>query len=401
MPDKTEKKNTHTMRIIAVVTLVLALTGSVIFMELFMCIPSSQALDQNRILMLHKEPENTIDVLLIGSSATYSGFSSAYAYEKFGFTSYPYAIGGGTCTMWKPALQDALRTQHPKLVVVDVFGGGYEREMIETRSSQLYLIMNSVPLSGEKVRTAQEISRNVNNVTAASMVFPFIKCHSRVPINALRLKERLAVERMGPSPLKGVEIRTKARKLAPVNPSSFSTESMPIDADTETVIRDFLDYCKEQDLDVLFVKYPTVLTSNDPDELVVNLKANRLLEIAEEYGFSSLNMQKDFHEIGLNEKEDYYNHGHTNTRGQKKVTEFLGSYIQNTMGIAPSDLDDTARAEWDDSIRYYDAFCRLTEEMIQLDRSVPIGESPQLLEALDRILDGEDVNSIAESYRGN
>ena len=198
MPDNTDRKKINIRRTIAVITMVLALVGSVVFMEKFLCIPDSQALDQNRILMLHKEPKNTIDVLLIGSSATYSGFSSAYAYEKFGFTSYPYAIGGGTCTMWKPALQDTLRNQRPKLVVVDVFGGGYERELIESRSSQLYLIMNSFPLSAEKIRMAKEISQNVNNVSAASMVFPFIKCHSRVPINLLRLKERLETEKFGP-----------------------------------------------------------------------------------------------------------------------------------------------------------------------------------------------------------
>jgi hypothetical protein len=196
--------------------------------------------------------------------------------------------------MWKPALQDALRNQRPKLVVVDVFGGGYEREMIETRSSQLYLIMNSIPLSAEKIRMAKEISKNVNNVSAASMVFPFIKCHSRVPINLLRLKERLETEKFGPSPLKGLETRTRTRQLAFVDDVSFSEETMPIDEKTEGVIRDFLDYCKSQDLKVLFVKYPTVLTQEDPDELLVNLRANRICEIAEEYGFDSLNMQKDF-----------------------------------------------------------------------------------------------------------
>lgn len=398
MPENSDKKKLTIRRVIATVTMVLALAGSLVFMELFLCIPDSQALDQNRVLMLHKEPANTIDVLLIGSSATYSGFSSAYAYEKFGFTSWPYAIGGGTCTMWKPALQDTLRTQRPKLVVVDVFGGGYERDMIATRSSQLYLIMNSMPLSADKIRLAKEISRNVDNVSVASMVFPFIKCHSRVPINMLRLKERLEVERFGPSPLKGVETRTRTRNLAPVDAVSFTEESTPLDEETERVVREFMEYCKSEDLSVLFVKYPTVLTQQDPDELLVNLKANRICEIAEEYGYPSLNMQKSFHEIGLKEREDYYNHGHTNVRGQKKVTEFLGSYIQNTMHIGPTELDDSVRAEWDESIDYYNALAELTEELIRQGKSESIGESPALASDLKRIIDGEDVKAIADKY---
>lgn len=400
MPENTDRKKKNIRRTIAVITMVLALVGSVAFMEKFLCIPETQALDQNRVLMLQKEPTNTIDVLLIGSSATYSGFSSAYAYEKFGFTSYPYAIGGGTCTMWKPALQDALRNQRPKLVVVDVFGGGYEREMIETRSSQLYLIMNSVPLSAEKIRMAKEISKNVNNVSAASMVFPFIKCHSRVPINLLRLKERLETEKFGPSPLKGLETRTRTRQLAFVDDVSFSEETMPIDEKTEGVIRDFLEYCKSQDLKVLFVKYPTVLTQEDPDELLVNLRANRICEIAEEYGFDSLNMQKDFHKIGLKERKDYYNHGHTNIRGQKKVTSYLGDYIQNSLNIAPSKLDEDVRAEWDESVEYFHALDALSEELIRQGKSESIGESPALAADVKRIVNGEEPAAVAEKYHG-
>ena len=279
-------------------------------------------LDEARILMLHKEPADSIDVLLIGSSATYSGYSAAYAYEKYGFTSYPYAIKGATCTLWKPALKDALRTQQPKLVVVDVFGGGYDRELIETRSSQLYNLMNAVPFSEDKIKTAREISSNLNNVSAASMVFPFIK-------------------------------------------------------------------------------FPTVLTEQDPDELLVNLRANRILEIAGEYGCGTLNMQKLFHEIGLKEQVDYYNHGHPNVRGQKKITDYLGRYIRDEMHVGPSSLDDSVRAEWDESIEYYKAFVSLAEELMRQKKHVTFGDTPAVVRDLKRILDGEDIEKIAEKYHSD
>ena len=399
MPEKTDGKNKYGKRAAAVAAMLIAVLVSVALMQYFLCIPDS--FDQNRVLMLHREPENSIDVLLIGSSATYSGFSSAYAYEKFGFTSYPYTIGGATCTMWKPALEDALRTQKPKLVVVDVFGGGYERDLIDTRTSQLYIIMNYFPFSKEKISLAKEIAGNVDSASAASMVFPFIKCHTNIPSNIRKISKRLDVERFGPSPLKGIETLTRDRKLAPVEDSSFSEEAEPLDERTEKVILDFIAYCKSQDLDVLFVKYPTVLTENDPDELLVNRRANRILELARDAGYTGLNMQKDFHKIGLKERKDYYNHGHTNTRGQKKVTEHLGEYICSEMGIGPSDLDEAVRAEWDESVRYYDAFCELSEELIHQKKDCSIGESPSLARDLKRIIDGEDVSKIADKYRGD
>ncbi len=380
MPEAAQRKKNIRRRAAAIIAIVLAVLIAVTFMEHFLCIPNS--FDENRVITLHKEPRDSIDVLLIGSSATYSGFASAYAYEKYGFTSFPYAIGGATCTMWKPALQDALRTQSPKLVVVDVFGGGYERELIDSRNNQIYTIMAHFPFCAEKIAMAKEISKTVDRTSVASLIFPFLKYHNSVPVNLRRIKGRLEAEDYGPSPLKGIETWTRVKSLADVDEISFSSEAESLDGKTEGIIRDFMDYCKEKDVNVLFVKYPTVLTENDPDELLVNRRANRILEIADEYGFHSFNMQKHFHDIGLEEKKDYYNHGHTNVRGQKKVTEYLGRYIQDELGIGPSELDEETRAEWDESIPYYHAFTALAEEMTADGIDYTIGESPDLVNKL-------------------
>lgn len=380
MTETQDRKRNIRRRSLAVILLIAALTASVAFMNRFLCIPDT--LDQNRVLMMHKEPRDSIDVLLIGSSTTYSGFSSAYAYDCFGFTSFPYAIGGSTCTIWKPALQDALRTQKPKLVVIDVFGGGYDLDLVESRNSQVYTVMTHMPLSAEKIATAKELSSSIGRTTTASLLLPFIKYHGSVPSNLRTLKDRLDVERSDVSVLKGIETLTRTRELADVDDISFSDETAPLDEKTEAVINDFIDYCRSMDLDVLFVKYPTVLTKNDPDELLVNLRANRILQIADEAGFHTLNMQKHFHELGLKEREDYYNHGHTNTRGQKKVTAFLGDYIQNELGVAPSVLNDDVKANWDESVRYYNAFVDLSEELITGGDPVPLGDSPETVRRL-------------------
>ena len=79
-------------RTLAVLLLVLVLVASIDFMNRFLCIPMTS--NQTTVINMHHEPTGSIDVLLLGSSATYSGFASAYAYELYGFTSYPYALAG-------------------------------------------------------------------------------------------------------------------------------------------------------------------------------------------------------------------------------------------------------------------------------------------------------------------
>ena len=368
------------LRIAAVVLMIAFLLFSAWFMQKFMCIPFS--CDEIRIINFHKEPENSIDVLLIGSSAAYSDFSSAYAYEKFGYTSYPYAIGGSTCTMWTPALKDALKTQRPKLVVVDVFGGGYDRDMIDTRSNQLSIVMSHTEWSAERVETAEELSSLVDGTSAASFLFPFIKYHNNVPACLPSLPDRLRLEFAGPSPLKGNFTKTRIRWLADVEAESFTDEALPLNAKTEKIILDFIDYCKSEDIEVLFVKFPSVLVDGYPDEMEVNMRANRILEIAEENGCRAFNMQKHFHDIGLKEQEDFYNHGHTNTRGQRKVTEYLGKYIQDEAGIGRSELSDSVRAEWDLAVAYLHEYYKVTEKQIEDNAREEYYDSPARIREL-------------------
>lgn len=381
--NNTEKKTG--VRIAAVLFMIAALLFSVWFMQKYMCIPFTD--DEIRVINFHKEPKDSIDVLLIGSSATYSDFASAYAYEKYGYTSFPYAIGGATSTMWEPALKDALCSQRPKLVVVDVFGGGYDPEMIDSRNNQLSIVMSHTPFSREKIETAVKFGDLVENSSAAGFLFPFIKYHNNVPNCIDDLPDRLTLEASGPSPLKGVSTLTRSRYLADVDPASFTDDAMPLDEKSEKIIRDFIAYCKSQNVRVLFVKYPSVLTENDADELEVNLRANRILEIAEEEGCDTFNMQKHFRDIGLIESEDFYNHGHTNIRGQKKVTDYLGKHIQETIGIGPSDLSESEKAEWDEAVRYWEAYQKMCEEETAYNASENLVDSPDLVKRVSGLVE--------------
>ena len=82
-------KKKHIIRI-AVFALVSIFVLS--FINNFLSVPRGK--DVVGIYGFHKEPENSIDVALVGPSETYTSFYSPLAYEKFGFTSYALAVGG-------------------------------------------------------------------------------------------------------------------------------------------------------------------------------------------------------------------------------------------------------------------------------------------------------------------
>ena len=98
-------------------------------------------------------------------------------------------------------------------------------------------------------------------------------------------------------------------------------------------------------------------------------------------------MQKHFHDIGLDEEKDFYNHGHTNTRGQKKVTDYLGKYIQDTIGIGPSALSDSEKAEWDEAAAYWDAYDKMCEEELAADAGEDLVDCPDLVDRISGLVE--------------
>lgn len=377
-PEAKVNKKAYLKRTIAAASMLAIVLSAVSFLQYFLCIPLST--DLTRVIQFGKEPENSIDVLILGSSQSYSGFSSAYAYGKFGYTSYPLVIAGSSCTSWKPAVKKALWTQKPKLIVVDTFGGGYDAETVRSRKYPLYMLTNYTPLSVERMKTAYEMSVRSDESDALSYAFPFIRYHTKVPSNLMSIRERMAIDSYGPSPLKGIETITDAENFGQLDEECFSSDKIALDKNTEEILIDFIDYCSDKDIPILFVKYPSVMRyTKDFD---ANERMNSVLELAESKGCATLDLEKEFYEIGLDENTDYYNRSHPNVRGQRKITEYLGSFIQDEMGIGPSELDASLSADWDKAAAYYEILCDIAEEMITNGEARTLVDSPDLLEMI-------------------
>jgi len=84
--------------------------------------------DYTGILMsgLYKEPKNSVDVVLLGASEAYIDYSAAYAYDLYGYTSYPYAWDAATGELYEAQVRELLRRQDPKWIVVEINGILYD-----------------------------------------------------------------------------------------------------------------------------------------------------------------------------------------------------------------------------------------------------------------------------------
>ena len=84
----------YLLRTVKLISLLLIVSLFTLFLQNFVLCH----IDHNKLRIdgFYLEDENSLDVVLTGASELYTGFSPGLAYEKFGFTSYPYATASVT-----------------------------------------------------------------------------------------------------------------------------------------------------------------------------------------------------------------------------------------------------------------------------------------------------------------
>ena len=341
-----------------------------------------------RITGFRLEKEHTLDVVILGASEIHAGFSAPYAYERAGFTSYPVTLSGCPVTYWKLFLEEALSRQSPQLIVVEVSGTTFLTAGDLHHNTVLHYALDDMPLSAAKIRAVSTLC-NEDNDSAWCFLFPIIKYHSLWNDPAQRVENRLdrsALLDRGYAVLRGVT--AKAVSFSPeddIRDVSHDTSESALAALAEEALTDFLGFCRDNDLNVLFVRFPHRLGTTDHEFYEEFQRINRVGRIITEHGCPFLNLERMVAEIGLDQDRDYYDRTHLNLYGQLKMTEYFSRYLVQECGVSPRPLPDEVQAEWNTSAEYYRLFCEYVKQQAAEGRQDLIGETAQVVAALDNL----------------
>ena len=348
-------------RAVKILSLVLALVLVFSFAQIYFWRCNSH--NELRLYSFRMEQKDSLDVVLLGASDIYA-YSAPLAYSLQGFTSYPYVVSACSVCFWKVMLEDILAHQNPKLIVVETSGACYDTQRELHNNGALHYIMDSMPFR-LKLQEIRPLLTEEND-SAASFLFPGLKYHSNwndpedLKSNFLNVR---MLQRQGHAILRGtytsrfaIGLQSESRNI-----ENDRTE-LPLDAEAEQVLREFLEYCREKDVPVLFTCFPHQITIED-DEVYRDFKrTNTIGKIIGEYGFPFLNMETLSDEIGIDPERDYYNRTHLNLYGQQKLTEYLARYIREELGLVPREQDAEQTRAWEESSDYYTRYCRYIEE---------------------------------------
>ncbi len=288
---------------------------------------------------LYNEPENEFDVMFFGSSNTYCSFSPLIMYEKQGIKSYVFATQQQPTWATYTYIKEALKTQSPSLVVLDVLMFAGDLDYYDDGVN--YSFMDDLPFSLNKIELAFASAEDYEPI---SLLFNVIKYHTRWA----ELKETdYDFDRSEMRDyLKGhVIVKNEFKEATP--PATDVAEITPITEKNEKYLRRIIDLCEKEGVKLLLVKAPS---NETPDEAKLY---NYVWSVAEAEGVDYVNFNDRYEDIGIDFAVDFYDDSHLNFRGAAKFSEYFASFLTQEKGIVPmGDTNGTAE-QWQADIALY------------------------------------------------
>lgn len=376
-------------RIILIGTLMTAIAITVLVFQTFFCAMTFE--DENRIRRFHNEPADSMDMVLVGSSDAYAGFSSALAYKQYGLKSYPYTVSGQTCLLWEAMVEDVLRTQSPDVILIETYGATYPDVHFKEHNKKIeaiaYKLLDTIPMTPSKLKYSIKMGKYIDQSDALSFFIPFIKYHGRYGAYYKNAKNQWNLHKTKTSPLKGnLTKTTKCRKKKLIDLSSVN-EVSELSKTGEKNLREFLEYCKTIDnTKIVFIHFPVLAKEKGSFKYRSHTKAMMVGKIAEENGFDFINLQGMTGELGIT-PDDFSNPGHLNIYGQRKLTAAVCEILKERYGVPVQGKHTTPDndKEWKESAEVYDKYYAFADEAIKAGDKMKLVDNQ---ETLKKVLKG-------------
>ncbi len=267
------------------------------------------------IMNLYEQPEDTVDVLVLGTSLGYAGINTNVLWEEYGIAAYD--LCGAEQPFWVSRfyLEEALKTQSPSLIILDAKASTYTLEYSprgRTILSTFGIRDHGVRMRAIRACVAEEdfwsfavawpqIHTNYKTINADSFRYP--------PDNGGR-----------GSNWKGYIENTQTEQHQ--RPSLVWTDTrVPMQERQRFYLEELLTIAREAGIPVMVVGIPNPDYAND------HLRYNDLFAVAKAYGATVINYNDPNERVRMTYSSDFADWQHLNVKGSVKLTRRLGSDI--------------------------------------------------------------------------
>ena len=263
------------------------------------------------------EEKNTIDVLVIGDSESFTSISPLQIWKKYGFTMY----NGGVS----------------KQYLVDTYD--YLNKVLEYQSPKVVLL------------EANAIYRNMklNNIisTKSQNILPILQYHDRWKnLNSRDFTDK--VKYTWTDELKGFYYNVSVVPPKSVGDYMKNSNKKPgITKINRYYLNKIVDKCKDNNIIIVLYTVPSILNWS-------NKRHDEVMKYADSKNIDYLDLNLIVDDLGIDWNLDSRDGGdHLNYNGAVKITEYMGTYLYN-LNILPNHKDDAKYDSWNKSYELYE-----------------------------------------------
>lgn len=261
---------------------------------------------------VNQEQENTIDVVVLGDSEAYRSITPLEIYQEYGITAYVGASPAQTSYQAYEMLQTILEKQKPEVCVVEI--------------NLLY-----------------------RNYSAAAAVVP--KLERMLPIFKYHnmwkevLDPNYSFDSVISTKNKGYRYNSSVSASNDTDYMKQTDDKLKISKNNIMYVGKIIDLCRQKNIELLFIRTPSTKNWNYS-------KHNGAAEYAKENGIKFIDLNVN-NEIGIDWKRDTSDRGdHMNYYGARKVTAYLGKYLNDNYELADH-RNDKSYESWNDALESY------------------------------------------------
>lgn len=311
------------------------------FLKIFICISVCAVIlveanaitlpkDRNYMVSqaLKEETKNSLEVIAFGSCHTYTSFNPIQLFQEYGVPSFNYGKPSEIFPGTYLSILEALKTQTPKVILVEIWGINPYNTYLETEETLNYYFTASVgaqKLSKEKIEVVQDY-----DALGIGEVFPLVRNKSRIIDGGLTKQDFV---------FDWSTIQEGSEMDSRINNKGFSAhmriieedgddwkqivanrneEKEKLNSDIKKYLDKILEVCRNKDIDVIFYRAPYASKS---EEYMHN---NELEDYLKKKNIPYFDLEEY---IDFDYQKDFCDSYHLNASGAEKVTSFLGKYL--------------------------------------------------------------------------
>ena len=262
--------------------------------------------------------KDSVDVLFMGASQMFSSIDAKRLTEEFGISSYDYGASRQMISTTEYYLDEALKTQHPKLVMIESCEILHELSD-DIRDEVIAYSYPPMPLSNEKFNYLLRDSDHDMLKTLEICYLPLLAYHNKWKSFEIKdLSETVFFDDYADYSLRGFNPREgcNPQKMAFYEESSVESK-MP--EQNAKVILSIAEKCKSKGIKLVFFKSPSANWTKSDSACTKAFMSEHNIEF--------LDLHDHLKEIDINQETDFIDLYHLNQGGAEKCTKFVGKTI--------------------------------------------------------------------------